>query len=64
MLESAFLLYEQGTAALVLKVNERPKHLGLSTEAAGPFSFQYYKWYAGLALFRDQGVSRLEGILP
>jgi len=26
--------------------------------------FHYYKWYAGLAIFRDQGVARLEGILP
>jgi hypothetical protein len=22
------------------------------------------KWYAGLAIFRDQGVARLEGVLP
>jgi hypothetical protein len=39
-------------------------HPGLSNGAPNPFSFHYSKWYAGLALFRDQGVARLEGILP
>ena len=24
----------------------------------------YHKWYAGLALFSELGVARLEGILP
>jgi hypothetical protein len=27
-------------------------------------SVHYCKWYAAIALFRDQGVARLEGILP
>ncbi len=29
-----------------------------------PYYFQYYKWYAGLALFSELGTARLEGITP
>ena len=38
--------------------------LGPSSGEPGQLSFHYYKWYAAIALFRDQGVARLEGVLP
>jgi hypothetical protein len=37
-------------------------HPALSNAVPARVSFHYYKWYAGVALFRDQGVARLEGI--
>ncbi|MCC6315982.1 MAG: hypothetical protein IT337_18435 [Thermomicrobiales bacterium] len=42
-------------------------HLGQDrsrpTSGASPScSFRYYKWYAGLAVFSELGVARLEGV--
>jgi HK97 family phage major capsid protein len=45
------------------------EHGGIQVERVGELETKdatrhRIKWYAGLAIFRDQGVARLEGILP
>ena len=45
------------------------EHGGIQVDSVGELETKdatrhRIKWYAGLALFREQGVSRLEGILP